>query len=210
MSPLRLDNVEEDVVFGARPRLFGDAQARVVLLIIIPLIIVICLGKSVNIGVQRLVIGARLLSQLLVRKQRCITLEALARGRRDIEHRHVNTASGAALPERALHWLMVTLLICLTEFKRGSTHSGDHYFFKLIFYVPVAKTAPRDNIDTRYRYRPLILAAGAPSIDDFLVCDLPHDHPEFLSLVGGATALRGQPSMKKQTRKTLNLIIHTR
>ena len=46
--------------------------------------------------------------------------------------------------------------------------------------------------------------AGAPSSDDLLICDLPHDHPEFLSLVGE------EPGMKKQTRKTLNLIIHVR
>ena len=53
-------------------------------------------------------------------------------------------------------------------------------------------------------------AAGASSSHDALVCDLPHDHPELLALIGEAAALRGQLGKKNKTRKTLNLIIHVR
>ena len=45
---------------------------------------------------------------------------------------------------------------------------------------------------------------------DVMVCDLAHDHPELLLLIGMAAELRDQPSKKNKTRETLNLIIHVR
>ena len=67
-----------------------------------------------------------------------------------------------------------------------------------------------DTLTTAPAPAPALAPSPTQRYKDFLVCDLPHDHPELLSLIGEAAALRDKLGKNDKKRKTLNLIIHVR